>query len=209
MGHLLYIEASPRKKQSVSIEVANTFISAYQKNHPDVEIKTINLWNRELPPFDGDILESKYAIIKQQSQTEAQRKAWRAVEDLIKEFKSASAYLFAIPMWNFGIPYKLKHYFDLIVQPNYTFAITPSGGFQGLVTNKPATIIYARGNQYTLESGMQAMDLQKIYMETILKFIGITDIRSIIVEPTITSLNEKETIIKNAKEKAFKLANPN
>ena len=51
-------------------------------------------------------------------------------------------------MWNFGIPYILKHYIDLIVQPGLTFSFSPSEGYKGLVTGKPVTVVYARGGAY-------------------------------------------------------------
>jgi FMN-dependent NADH-azoreductase len=31
--------------------------------------------------------------------------------------KSADAYLISVPMWNFSIPYMLKHYIDIVIQP--------------------------------------------------------------------------------------------
>ena len=48
-------------------------------------------------------------------------------------------------MWNFSIPYRLKHYLDIIIQPTYTFSYTPETSYQGLVTGKPIFIAYARG----------------------------------------------------------------
>ncbi len=206
MSHLLYIEASPRKKRSTSIQVAHVFLDAYRQAHPDVEVETLDLWHKELPSFDGDIIDSKYAIMHGQSHTEAQRKAWRAVEEIIENFKRADRYVFSLPMWNFGMPYRLKHYFDLIVQPSYTFSFSPSEGYKGLVVNKPVTVIYSRGGAYGSGTGSEGLDLQKTYMETILKFIGFTDIRSIVIEPTLSSPEEKEQIVKKAKEEALKLA---
>ena len=206
MGRLLYIEASPRKKKSSSIEVARIYLDAYRQSHPDDEIEIFDLWQRELPRFDGDVIDAKYAILHGQSHTEAQRKSWRAVEQTIADFKRADRYLFSLPMWNFGIPYSLKHYFDVIVQPSYTFTFSPSTGYQGLVTGKPAVIIYSRGGAYGSGTGSEALDLQRSYMETILKFIGFHDIKSIIIEPTLSSPEEKEKAIKHAKEEAIQLA---
>jgi FMN-dependent NADH-azoreductase len=206
MAHLLYIEASPRKKRSSSIEVAHTFLDAYRQYHPEDEVETFDLWHKDIPPFDGDVIDSKYAILHGQAHTEAQRKAWRAVENIIADFKRADCYLFSIPMWNFGIPYKLKHYFDVIVQPSYTFSFSPSEGYKGLVTGKPVTLIYSRGGAYGSGTGAETLDFQKPYMETILRFIGFNDIRSIIIEPTLASPEAKDKAIKQAKEEAIKLA---
>ena len=109
---------------------------------------------------------------------------WKTVEAVIDEFKSADKYLLAVPMWNFSIPYRLKHYIDVIVQPGYTFEFTPPGTYKGLVTGKPMLIICSRGGQYH-GTESEAVDLQTRYLQLIFGFIGFTDIRSIIVEPTL------------------------
>ncbi|MDP1881105.1 MAG: NAD(P)H-dependent oxidoreductase [Parachlamydiaceae bacterium] len=206
MTKVLYIESSPRKKRSTSIEIAHSFLKHYEEFHRDDEIKTMDLWQKELPPFDGDIIDGKYAIMHGQSHTEMQRKAWRNVEDLINQFKDADKYVFSLPMWNFGIPYKLKHFFDVIVQPGYTFSFSPTEGYKGLVTGKPALVVYSRGGAYGAGSGGESLDLQKSYMETILKFIGFTDIHSIVIEPTLAGDEAKDKTMKNAEVEAEKLA---
>lgn len=206
MSKLLYIESSPRKQRSASIEIANVFLHHYQENHPSDEIQTIDLWKKELPTFNGDVIDAKYAIMHNQSHTEAQRKAWRAVEQLIAEFKSADKYVISLPMWNFGIPYVLKHYIDLLVQPSYTFSFSPQEGYKGLVTGKPITLIYARGGAYKAGTEAAELDMQKKYMESILKFIGFTDIKSIVIEPTLSSSEDKNATMEKAKQDAIKLA---
>lgn len=204
MSHLLYIESSPRKKRSSSIQVSHTFLEEYQKAHPTNEVETLDLWNTELPEFDGDVIDAKYSIMHGQAQTEAQRKAWRKVEQLIQQFKQADKYLFSLPMWNFSIPYKLKHYIDLIVQPSYTFTFSPEQGYKGLVVNKPVALIYARGGDYHEGSGAEGLDLQIKYMETLLKFIGFSDFHPIVVEPTMG--DQKDKALEKAKEEARKVA---
>ena len=207
MARLLYIESSPRKERSTSIEVAKAFLKDYQASHPKDEIKTIDLWKKELPPFDGDVIDSKYAILNGQSHTDAQKKAWKAVEDIITDFKSADKYLISIPMWNFGIPYKLKHFFDVIVQPGYTFSYIPQEGYKGLVTGKNLAIVYARGGSYPAGSEAQNLDLQTSYMNTILGFIGFKDIKEIIVEPTLgANPEQRNELINKAKQQAKKEA---
>ncbi len=186
MNRLLYIQASPRGDQSHSIAAADLFLAAYRSAHPDDEIVTLNLFEKELPPFNGDTLQSKYAILYGQDKTDSQQTAWRDVEDIISEFTSADKYVMAVPMWNFSIPYRLKHYIDLLVQPTYTFSYSPEEGFSGLVVGKPVFVSYARGNVYPPGSQSEALDLQTRYLEQILGFIGFSDIRRLIVEPTLT-----------------------
>jgi FMN-dependent NADH-azoreductase len=202
MAKLLYIEASPRKSRSKSIEVANTFLDALRSANPALEVDTLDLWSTELPQFDGSVVEAKYAILHGQPHTTEQAQAWRHVEDVIARFKAPDWYLFSLPMWNFGIPYVLKHYIDVIVQPGLTFSFSPSEGYSGLVTGKKAAAVYARGGAYGPGTGAEDYDLQSKALTGILGFIGITDLTNIFVEPTLAAPGDVETTIAKAKELA-------
>ena len=184
MAKLLYIQASPRDGRSHSIQVAEAFLAAYRKAHPGDAVVTIDLFRKNLPAFDGPALNAKYAIMHGQAHTAEQAKAWRAVEAVIAEFISADKYLLAVPMWNFGIPYRLKHYLDILIQPGQTFSFSPQKGYEGLVRGKPCMIAFARGGDHE-NADPNAIDFQKRYMELALGFIGITDIRSVVVQPTL------------------------
>ncbi|MFC1498026.1 FMN-dependent NADH-azoreductase [Verrucomicrobiota bacterium] len=187
MKKLLYIQASPRVERSYSRAIADAFIETYKKNNPDDKIVTLDLFKMELPAFDGLTIQAKYSIMHGQEHSQEEKKAWNAVERIIEEFKSADKYMFAVPMWNFGIPYRLKQYFDVIAQPGYTFSFSPEEGYKGLVTGKPAVVVYSRGGEYAEGSETAAYDQQTKYMGQILGFIGLTDIHPIIVEPTLAS----------------------
>jgi len=184
MKKLLYIQASPRIERSASIAVAERFLEVYRTRHPDDAVETLNLWEADLPEFDGATIDAKYAILQGQPHTSAQIEAWQAVVRIAEHFKSADRYLFSLPMWNFGIPYKLKHFIDVLVQPGLAFAFTPEGGFKGLITGKPAVAIYARGGAYGPGSGAESYDAQSAYLRLLLGFIGFTEIKEIFVEPT-------------------------
>jgi FMN-dependent NADH-azoreductase len=159
-------------------------VEAYRAAHPDDSVKTIDLFDYELPRFDGPALQAKYRILHGEELTPAEAAAWAEVEAVIAEFAAADTYLFAVPMWNFGIPYALKHYIDVIVQPGYTFSFSPEEGYRGLLTGKRAAVVYARGGAYS-EGDTTAFDLQKPYVELVLGFIGVTDLTSAVVEPTM------------------------
>ena len=78
-------------------------------------------------------------------------------------------------------------------------------GDQGLVTGKPATMIYARGGEYS-NNEASAMDFQKTYMGSVLGFIGFQDINSVLIEPTLTDPETKERTLSAAKEQAIAIA---
>ena len=206
MSKLLYIQASPRIERSYSIAVADAFVSAYKEANPKDEVITMNLFKKDLPSFDGLAVQAKYAILHGLKHTPEELAAWKKVEELIAEFKSADRYVMAVPMWNFGIPYRLKQYLDIIVQPGYTFSFSPKEGYKGLVLGKPIFVSYSRGGAYEKGSPAEAFDLQTKYFQLALGFIGFTDIRTLIVEPTLAgpdvAKQKREEAISKAKEMA-------
>jgi len=185
MSKVLYIKASPRGNRSASIAVADAFIAEYRKTHPDDEVEVLDLFAADLPSFDGLKLQAKYTIMQGKQHTEEERQAWREVEDIIEHFKSADKYVLATPMWNFGIPYRLKQYIDVLVQPGYAFTYSPEEGYKGTITGRPLFCAFARGGAYEEGSPAAAYEMQKKYIEVIFGFMGFTDFRSVVVEPTL------------------------
>jgi FMN-dependent NADH-azoreductase len=206
MAKLLFIEGSPRKLRSKSTQVARTFLTAFQKSHPNDSIETLDLWATPLPRFDGATIEAKYAIGEGRAHTPEEAHAWRAVVDLIERFKSADKYLFSLPMWNFGVPYVFKHFIDVIVQPGLTFGHSPDSGYKGLVTGKKAVAIYARGGAYGPGTGAEGYDLQSKTVTGIFGFIGLTDLVNIFVEPTFGAPTDVEAGFSKAEDFAISTA---
>ncbi len=204
MAKLLYIESSPRKERSKSIEVSNAFLEAYKAANPSDEVVTLDLWDKQLPEFDGYTIDAKYQVLHGQGFDADQATAWQAVVDVCDEFKSADKYVISVPMWNFGVPYKFKHYIDVIAQPGQTFSFDPATGYSGLVTGKPVAVIYARGGSYGGEGS--GMDHQKPYVEQILGFFGFTEIHPVVIEPTLAAPDDLAATMKAAIEKAQQLA---
>jgi FMN-dependent NADH-azoreductase len=205
MSTLLYIQASPRAPRSHSIIVADAFIEAYKLTHSEDEIVTLNVFDASIPNFDGLAVQAKYTILHGQSHSGEEQQVWKNIEEVIEQFTSADKYVLAVPMWNFSIPYRLKQYIDLLVQPGYTFDYSEEEGYEGLVVGKPMLAVYARGGEYPPHSEAEAFDLQKKYVELIFGFIGFENIRSVVVEPTLqagpdVAAEERQRAIDKAKE---------
>ena len=185
MAKLLYIKASPRGKRSKSNTVADAFVEAYKQANPQDLVKVLNIFDMDLPAFDGLAVQAKYSIIHAKEHSSEEAAAWEAVEEVIGQFKSADKYVLSVPMWNFSIPYRLKQYIDILVQPGYTFIYDDQNGYQGLIKDKPLLVVYARGGEYSEGTQGEAIDLQSKYIELIFGFVGFKDIKTIIVEPTL------------------------
>ena len=185
MTTLLYVEASPRKQRGASIEVAHTFLDAWRAAHPDGQVDTLDVWSTPLPEFDGAALDAKYAGIAGTPLTAVQGRAWAAIRALASRFQRADRLLFAIPMWNFSIPYRLKHLIDCVSQKDLLFTFDEHG-LKGALNARRAAVIYARGIDYDADSATPAAhwDLQRSYMELWLRFVGVEDIATVEVEKT-------------------------
>src|SRR6201995_1823125 len=87
---LLHVIASPRTKRSASRQGAHAFIEAWKAKHPDATVDELNVWDNDLPVFDGPILEAKYAGIEGRELEPAQADAWRIVHTLAERFRQAN-----------------------------------------------------------------------------------------------------------------------
>ena len=187
MTTILHIQASPRKQRSASREVAEAFIQAYLARHPEARVETLDLWAIDLPEFDEAAMAAKYAGLSGTPRTDAQRQAWNVLEALAQQLFQADVLVLSVPLWNFSIPYKLKHFIDLVTQKDILFSFDPQAGFAGLLRGKRAVVSYARGLDFSRESSTpaQRFDFQKPYIEAWLGFIGVTDVQALVVEKTI------------------------
>jgi FMN-dependent NADH-azoreductase len=177
MARILHINASPREG-SRSLAVARDFLATYQEKNPGDTVETLNLFEAKLMPFDGAVMEAKYAVLNGGDPTGEQREAWDKVIAMADHLKS-------FDMWNFGVPYVLKQYIDILTQPGITFSYTPEEGYKGLVTGKKAFVAYARGGEYPEGTDAAKIDHQKPWFNFALNFIGITDIVTVDIEGTL------------------------
>jgi FMN-dependent NADH-azoreductase len=187
MAKLLHIQASPMDVLSFSTRTARAFLVAYRAANPGDSIETLDLWKTEVPTFDFMAASGKYKVIRGLPHSKDEAQAWQQVLKTIEHFKSADKVLVSSPMWNFGIPYRLKQYIDVIIQPGQTFAYDPKTGYSGLVTGRPLQLVLARGGEYPRGSQAASLDYQGPYLESIFGFIGFTDIRTLVVEPTLSA----------------------
>lgn len=200
MARLLYIESSPRKSRSASIEVAHAFLDGYRAAHPGDKIDVLDIWNENIPALDQNAFEAKYAGLAGQQRSEAQEIAWQELKAYADRIRAADKILIGVPMWNFAIPYRLKQLIDAVSHKDLLFTFDDRG-LNGLCTNAKAYVIYARGIGYGPETGfpLEVWDQQKPYMDLWLKFIGVPSVSSLIVEKTLFG-EDRAGVLAKAKE---------
>jgi FMN-dependent NADH-azoreductase len=181
MKKILHIVASPREENSRTLKVADAFLDTYLNKHRDWVVDELNLWKEALPPMTMKRVDGKYVLLGGKELFGELKEAWEEIIQHIDRFTSADLYLLSTPMWNFSIPYILKQYIDIIVQPKYLFQYTAKGP-EGLIKDKKMVICTSRGGDYSSEA-MQGFDQQEPYLRTVFGFVGLKDISFINAQP--------------------------
>ncbi|MVT50382.1 FMN-dependent NADH-azoreductase [Bradyrhizobium yuanmingense] len=183
MAKLLHLSCSPRA-ESVSTAGARVFLDGFRHARPDWDVDVVDIWRERMPEFAGPIVEAKYARMKAQAFTEAQRQSFAEAERMALRFSLADRVLISTPMWNFGLPYKLKQWFDVIVQPGLTFRFDPSQRYLPLLQDRPTLVIIASGSDFATGMNRGRIDMATPYLREILRFIGISNVRFVLIGPT-------------------------
>lgn len=113
-----------------------------------------------------------------------QAAAWGKLRALAEHFLSFDSWLLSVPMWNFGLPYRLKHYIDLITHPGMTFRNDAAGQVEGLAAGRTAIIVAASAMPFGSMPEIEGLDFQLAYLKAWLGFIGVTDIYAMRVAGT-------------------------
>jgi len=205
MTKLLHIIASPRGAASQSNTLASAYVEAHQAADPRIEIDTIELWRENLPEFDGDKAAAKLTFFGVGEMDGKKQSAWDQVTAITRRFIDADHYVFAVPMWNGGIPYKLKQYIDIITQPGLLFGFDPEAGYSGLLKNKKANVFYTSGVFAPGVDPKYGIDFHSTYLSWWLDMAGVSDIESVRFQPSLVTADpagELETAVVKARSMA-------
>jgi FMN-dependent NADH-azoreductase len=206
MTHLLHIEASPMQSASTSSAVAAAWLATWREAHPEGTVDAINVWDIDLPPFDADMIAAKFAVLRAQNATPPQQALWARAVALSQRFNAADRYLFSLPMWNFGIPYRLKHFIDVVTLPGQNWSWSRQAGYQALLSGKGATLVYSSAGAYPLQPDEDGSDFQKPYMRRWLRFLDIAVEAEISAAPTLVPPEELAATKARAVDRARMLA---
>ena len=196
---VLHVVGSPNGEASSSTRVARAFLDACA----DCELTTLDVWTADLPPFGRDMAIAKLAPILGETRTPEQEAGWHIVQSFVEEFAAYDKFVISTPMWNFGLPYELKHYIDLLVQPGLSFGVNESGEHTGLLRDRPVQLVLSRSSPMERDS---PEDFQLPYLKHVLGFIGLRDVRTLVVEGTTLPQAPRDDLIARYCEKARALA---
>lgn len=181
MAKILHIEASPRQEESGSSMLASWFLASCIEADPQDTVEKLNVFETALPEFKADAAHAKFAPIYGDEVNDAQRKIWDEVKSQIEFFDSFDKIVLSCPMWNYSVPYPLKHYLDIIMQPGITFGFDPKQMLHiGLLRNRPVQFLLTRSSVPTGDYS----DFQLPYLRYVFGAMGLRDLRVITASQT-------------------------
>lgn len=198
---LLHIIATTRGEESRTLSISKEFLKTLNEKHPHVEVDELDLSTTELPPVLDTNVKAKYLLMMGGQLDEATQASWKKVSDLAEKFISYDLYLVTAPMWNFSVPYMLKHYIDVIMQAGILFSFTANGP-EGFAKYEQMVCITSRGSDYSPGSPMHALDHQEPYLRTVFGLAGIEDIHFVHAQPLDVAPGLTQTALAKAKEEA-------
>lgn len=161
---VLRIDSSVRTEGSISRDLTSRIL---ERLAPETVI-TRDL-TQELPLIDGNWVGANFTPADQR--TDAQKEALALSDTMIAELNEADTLVIGLPIYNFGVPARLKAWVDQVARAGVTFRYTEAGPV-GLLTGKRAILAVASGGTAV---GSE-IDFATTYMKQVLGFIGITDV---------------------------------
>jgi FMN-dependent NADH-azoreductase len=177
MNEILCVTSSPRGDTSYSNLVAARMLREIRAVQPNANVTIRDLARNPLPHIDDDFITATRSVAG--ARTERQRALLDQSDILVDELVQADTIVIASSMINFSVSSTLKTWIDYICRPGRTFEYTDLGE-RGLLTGRKAILVLARGGVFA--GPLNGRDHQETYLRTVLNFIGITDIETIVVE---------------------------
>lgn len=116
--------------------------------------------------------------------TPEQQSARGLAAALVDELAGADAYLFAVPLYNFGVSQHFKIYADLVIaDPRMSPGLTP------VTAGKPGVLVTVQGGNYSPGTPKEGWDHATAWMRRILEDVWQIDLEVVTREFTLVGVN--------------------
>lgn len=157
------LDSSLRAEGSVSRSLADTVEQEWRREHPDAAWTRRDVGLRPLPPVWPNAVAALMSP-PEHVRTVAELEAAALARTLVDELLTADAYLFAAPIYNWGVPQQVKQWIDLVMTDQ---RVTGADG--PLLAGRPAVLVEARGGGYAPGTPREGWDHSTPYLRRILE----------------------------------------
>ncbi|WP_432988491.1 FMN-dependent NADH-azoreductase [Dactylosporangium sp. CA-233914] len=178
--HLFRLDASIRTTGSVSRALADTAEQAWLAEHPDAVVTRRDLVADPLPAD----LWPKAVLSALDPSAPPVPQAQAVVERLSAELLDADAYVFAVPLYNWGVPAHFKTWIDVVLL-NQAFGAAGDRPLAG----RPAVLAMSRGGGYGPGTPKEGWDHNSPYLKRVLAEVLHLDVHVAEAELTLADVN--------------------
>lgn len=180
---LLRIDASIRHDGSASRALADISESQWSETATDRTVIRREIGTTPLPSTAwGDAVTA--SALPADERTPAQADALSLAGTLVDELAAADAYLFAVPLYNFGPSQHFKTYADLVIaDPRMAPGGTP------VTARKPGLLVTVQGGNYSTGTPREGWDHATGWMRRILEDVWQIDVNVVTREFTLVGAN--------------------
>ena len=180
----LIINAHPDPHSTYS--ATNHMVKHLLTKLPVGSTEIVNLAETKQPSLDKAVLDIFIkTVFRQEQPTAEEAQHFAGIQANVAQFKAAPRLVIAYPMYNFGIPARLKDWIDSIVVPGETFRYDEDGTPKGLMGEHKVLLLQASGSVYS-EGPMAQMDFASSYLKTLLGgFLGFASVDTVYAEGTV------------------------
>ena len=184
MTTLLRIDVSARIQRSLTRDLSRRFIDEWLKKRPTDEILHRDVGLRPPPAVSEDWIAA--AFTPEKERTKEQQVTLQFSDTLIDEVKRADIIVFAVPMYNYGMPSALKAWFDQVIRVNKTFTFDLARGDEPInftLSGKHLVILTARGEFGYGPGGVREhQNHLEPHIRTCSKFLGVVEDHVVAIE---------------------------
>lgn len=159
-------------------------VAGLRESRAGVAVDEWDLWTDPPPRFGPAHVAAKMAVIDGARPTGEAMTAWDDIRRSVDRFAGADVYVIGVPMWNNGIPWPLKLLIDTVTQPGLLFRFDPITGYHGLLTDKRAGVAYTSRVFHPGAAPAFGLDFHSTYFDDWLRFTGVTEVRTVRLQPT-------------------------
>jgi FMN-dependent NADH-azoreductase len=180
---LFRLDASIRVEGSHSREIADITEREWHAANPDADVIRRSIGIQPIPATAWSAAVFAGNTPEAQRSTEEHRAVSLAAA-LADELLAADAFLFAVPLYNYGVSQHFKSWVDMIItDPRFNPAERPA------IAGKPAVLITVHGGYYAEGASRHGWDHATGWMQRILAEVWGLDLNTVVSELSLVGVN--------------------
>lgn len=201
--NILVVKANNRPaSEGVSSKMYETFMEEIKDLNP----VTFDVYAEDMPYFGQDLFNAFAKLQNGEQLNDVESRLVAARQKAMDALSAADVVVFAFPLWNLTIPAKLQTFIDYVYHAGFTFKYNEEGQLVGLMKDKKALILSARGGIYSTPE-TAPMEMAATYIRNVAGGVfGMEIVDEVIIEGHNAFPDRRDEIINEGLERVKQAA---